>query len=141
MNGAFLVKVVPNGVLPMWHDYGDAGLDLYARHAGEIYGGERQIVELGIRTSFDIAYVALLLGRSGLAAKKGIDILGGVIDSTYRGEWGAILLNTSGNVLRYQAGDKVCQAIFVHCHHPLIVQTDELPPSDRGAGGFGSTGN
>lgn len=154
MNNIFVnVVIMPGGRLPTRKTEEDAGWDLYAVEPVVIDPLHRATVRLGICTEFSPGWVGLLLGRSGLARDSGIDILGGVIDSGYRGEWAAILFNSSGRDFKVAAGDKVCQVVFlpfgkvvrswgegemptVNTWAPVTV----LSESARGGAGFGSSG-
>jgi dUTP pyrophosphatase len=73
-------------------------------------------------------------------AARGITVMGGVIDSGYRGEWKVVLLNTAVGDYTLQAGDKVVQVIFIPCFHLKLTPVSKLEESIRGVGGFGSTG-
>ena len=134
------VMRVQGGKLPTWGSMGDAGLDLYSRDYLVVSPNKRRIVKLGIATSFDNRFVALLEDRSGLAAKHGLTVLAGVIDSAYRGEWGCVLYNSGDKPYTVEMGDRICQAIFVQIQHPRIQEVIELPPSGRGESGFGASG-
>lgn len=79
--------------------------------------------------------------RSGLALKKGIDIGAGVIDEDYRGEVGAILFNLNSEPFEVRKGDRIAQFICEHIVYPELEEVDELDNTERGAGGFGSTGS
>lgn len=73
-------------------------------------------------------------------AARNFHVLGGVIDSNYRGEWSLILANLNDEDTALHAGDKVAQALLLPCHRPTPERVEELSPSDRGPSGFGSTG-
>lgn len=135
------------GNVPMKAHENDAAYDLYAAESMFLAPGRRATVSLGIKTAFDGKnYVAILYGRSGLASKNGIDILGGVIDGNYRGTWKAVVLNTGFDVLKIQPGDRICQVVFHKRYDPEITLTDNIEEAgkkyddDRGANGMGSTG-
>jgi dUTP pyrophosphatase len=78
--------------------------------------------------------------RSGLAVKYGIDVLAGVIDSTYRGEWKVVLHNTSNTTFSFAKGDRIAQAIPERISNDNFEFVDELTETVRGSGGFGSSG-
>ena len=78
--------------------------------------------------------------RSGLAAKNGLDVLAGVIDSDYRGEIVCVLYNTGDETIKLPAGSKICQLIIEKIITPTAVWSDEINETERGSGGFGSTG-
>lgn len=122
-------------------EYGNAGYDLYAAEAGTIRPGERAMVSVGIATSFSPNYYMRVAPRSGLAVKNGVDVLAGVIDSSYRGEWKVILHNSDSLIsYAYNIGDRIAQAIpeVISTEHFEIV--DILDESKRSDNGFGSTG-
>ena len=119
---------------------GNAGFDLYVTEEGSIGPGERAIVPVGICTSFSPEYYMRIAPRSGLAAKAGINVLAGVVDSSYRGEWKVILHNTSKLHFDWEIGDRVAQAIPEKISTDQFEFVESLSETDRGNGGFGSTG-
>jgi dUTP pyrophosphatase len=92
--------------------------------------------------SFEIpeGYVGLVWPRSGLSVKRGIDVLAGVIDSGYRGEVRVCLYNTSHDWLEVKEGDRIAQILFQEVPQFQLQEVDILQNSDRGEGGFGSSG-
>ena len=128
--------------LPRSAHEGDAGLDLRITNDVTLRPGERATVGTGIAVEIPQGCVGLIFPRSGLASKYGITLLSsvGVIDSGYRGEIGAILINTSDETITLDAGTRVCQLVvmpFVPCE---LVTVEELSETERGTAGFGSTG-
>jgi dUTP pyrophosphatase len=119
---------------------GNAGFDLYATEDGIIAPGQREAVPVGISTSFSPEYYMRVAPRSGLAVKSGVDVLAGVIDASYRGEWKVILHNTSQTYFDYAIGDRIAQAIPEKISTEEFEFVDSLLATERGAGGFGSTG-
>jgi dUTP pyrophosphatase len=119
---------------------GNAGFDLYATEEGSIAPNERMMVPVGICTSFSPEYYMRVAPRSGLAVKSGINVLAGVIDSSYRGEWKVILHNTSTNYFHFEIGDRIAQAIPEKISTEEFTFVERLNDTERGAGGFGSTG-
>ena len=119
---------------------GNAGFDLYATEEGSIAPNERMMVPVGICTSFSPEYYMRVAPRSGLAVKSGINVLAGVIDSSYRGEWKVILHNTSTTYFHFEIGDRVAQAIPEKISTEEFTFVERLNETERGAGGFGSTG-
>lgn len=119
---------------------GDAGFDLRASHTAGIEPGQRATIGLGILTEIPDGWCALLVGRSGLASKAGIDVLGGLIDARYRGEWKVVLQNNGVFEYPVHAGDRICQAIFLPVPVVNFTYGVTLSMTDRGAAGFGSTG-
>jgi dUTP pyrophosphatase len=130
-------------VLPTRAYAGDAGLDLHALEAVAIGPGERASVPTGIAVEIPDGCAGLVLPRSGLAARHGIALVNspGLIDSGYRGEIRVLLLNTDRTAsFEVAAGDRIAQLVIVRHEAPAIVEVDELAESERGGGGFGSTG-
>jgi dUTP pyrophosphatase len=127
------------GFIPKWGDPGDAALDLKASVDMAIKAGQRDTVPLGIASEFPPTYVALIKDRSGLAS-KGYYIHGGVIDSSYRGEWKVIIENATTDAFGICRGDRIAQVIFVSAFHLLVEEVDKLQDSVRGVSGFGSSG-
>lgn len=119
---------------------GNAGFDLYAAEYGSIAPNERCTVAIGISTSFNPEYYMRIAPRSGLALKDGIDVLAGVIDSSYRGEWKVILYNTSNDSFSFSIGQRIAQAIPEKISTENFIFVEELSNSIRAEGGFGSTG-
>ncbi len=130
---------------PSFATAGSAALDLRACIDAPVVipAGGRALVPTGIAIALPSAeYVALLFARSGLAIKKGVALANGVgvIDSDYRGEIGVGLLNSGSEDYTVLPGDRIAQLMVVPVVQPELLFADELPETDRGAGGFGSTG-
>ena len=124
---------------------GSAGMDLCALldEPLTIAPGQRALVPTGLAIALPNAdYVALLFARSGLAVKHGITLSNcvGVVDSDYRGEVKVGLINQSDKAYEIAPGERIAQMVIMPVVVPNPVEADELPESDRGAGGFGSTG-
>jgi dUTP pyrophosphatase len=122
---------------------GDAGLDLHSLEDGVLGPGERASVRTGIAIEVPDGQAGLVLPRSGLAARQGIAIVNapGLIDSGYRGEIRVLLLNTDREQpFAIAKGDRIAQLVLVRVETPDIIEVDELAVSERGAGGFGSSG-
>jgi len=122
---------------------GDAGLDLYALEDGVLEPGERASIRTGIAVEIPDGEAGLVLPRSGLAARHGIALVNapGLIDAGYRGEIRVLLLNTDRDAaFTIGAGDRIAQLVLVRVQTPAVVEVEELEVSERGAGGFGSTG-
>jgi dUTP pyrophosphatase len=122
---------------------GDAGLDLYALEDGVLDAGERASIRTGIAIEIPEGEAGLVLPRSGLAARHGIALVNapGLIDAGYRGEVRVLLLNTD-RLLSFElaAGDRIAQLVLVKVQTPEVVEVEDLAVSERGAGGFGSSG-
>jgi dUTP pyrophosphatase len=97
------------------------------------------MIPLGIASQFKPGWVAHVWDRSGMG-KKGIKVLAGVIDSDYRGEWRACLINLTGQSHEVKKGDRVAQVVFVPCYIDGVKQVSAVRESDRGTSGWGSTG-
>lgn len=119
---------------------GDAGIDLYAGENHVIEPRSQGLVKVGISVSFSPDYYLRIAPRSGLALKYGIDVMAGVIDSSYRGELGVILRNHSGVPFIIERGDRIAQAVPEQISQEDFIIVENLDESSRGVGGFGSTG-
>jgi dUTP pyrophosphatase len=122
---------------------GDAGLDLYALEDGVLGPGERASIRTGVAVEIPDGRAGLVLPRSGLAAKHGVALVNapGLIDAGYRGEVRVLLLNTDRAApFEIAPGDRIAQLVLVRVETPAVVEVQELALSERGAGGFGSSG-
>lgn len=130
--------------LPQYATPQSAGVDLRADIDSEIILPplERTIVPTGLYLEIPAGYEAQVRPRSGLAAKKGVTVLNapGTIDADYRGEVGVILVNLSQEPFTIVPGERVAQMVFARCEQVEWIESDSLEESERGAGGFGSTG-
>jgi len=135
-----LEVIVLGEALPEYASGGAAGADLRASGPVVIPPGGRAIVPTGLRIEIPAGHVGLVWPRSGMAVRHGIDTLAGVIDSDYRGEVGVVLVNHGSEPFRIEPGDRVAQLLVQSVDRPRFVRQDELAGSDRGSGGFGSTG-
>ena len=133
----------PDLPLPEHATPGDAGVDLYAREAGSLEPGERALVPTGIAVAVPEGYVGLIAPRSGLAIKHGISLVNspGILDSGYRGEIRAVVINDGHEPFHFSRGDRIAQLVVVPFAEQHFEVVEELPDSDRGDGGFGSTGS
>ena len=119
---------------------GDAGLDVYSSEDTIIKAGERGVVKTGIAIALERGYVALVWDKSGLAVKRGIKTMAGVIDSGFRGEVGIVLFNTSKEDFKIEKHDKIAQILIQKIEQAEIEEVETLDETQRGEGGFGSTG-
>lgn len=146
-------KLSPNAVLPQYATPGSAGLDLCAcldgpltleRHTTGADQGRWNCAKVptGLAMAIPEGYVGLIFARSGLATKHGLTPANcvGVIDSDYRGEIVVALVNLGAEDYVIQPGERVAQLVIVPFAQPTLTETDALPQTVRGAGGFGSTG-
>ena len=138
------ISVDDESLLPAYASTGDAGCDLRSAGWYLISAGKRVLVRTGVKLALPPGIVALVHPRSGLALKSGITVLNapGTIDSGYRGEVGVILYNASDWDFVIERGDRIAQLVFQH-HLTAsfdVVKDTELDETERGEGGFGSTG-
>ena len=129
--------------MPRYQHDGDAGLDLSSRIDLVLAPGGRATVPTGIAVAIPSGYAGLVLIRSGLAARHGIQCVNspGLIDSGYRGEIAVIMLNTDKrDSFVVSRGDRIAQLLIQRVEEVALVKADELDETARGAGGFGSTG-
>jgi dUTP pyrophosphatase len=139
-----LVRLDPELPLPVYARPGDAGADLYARTGATIpAGGGRALIPTGVAVAIPEGYAGFVQPRSGLALRHGVTLANspGLIDSGYRDEVAVILVNTDPNQeFEVRRGDRIAQLVIQRVETALFLAVGELPPSDRGLGGFGHTG-
>lgn len=138
-----VAKLHVDAQVPQRNGQGDAGYDVFAVEDAVIDPQEWKGVGTGITLEFPSDCYARVAPRSGLAFKKGIHVLAGVVDSSYRGEIRAILFNHGKVPVEIQKGDRIAQIIFERIYTPDVLTEaplEELTNTNRGAGGFGSTG-
>lgn len=128
------------GSLPDYASPGAAGADLRASEAVLIPPRGRAAVPTAVRLEIPPGHVGLVWPRSGLAVRHGIDTLAGVIDSDYRGEVRVVLVNHGEEPFRIAPGDRVAQLLVQRVESARFVSVARLEESERGAGGFGSSG-
>lgn len=129
--------------IPVRSREGDAGLDLHAAEPAHIGPGERWQVKTGLAVEIPSGHAGLVLPRSGLALKHGISLVNspGLIDPGFRGEIGVLLLNNDpADIFRIEPGDRIAQLLVVGFSELTPVETADLSETERGDGGFGSTG-
>jgi dUTP pyrophosphatase len=139
-----VARLDQRALLPTRPYPGDAGLDLYALEGGVLAPGARAVIRTGIAVEIPLGQAGLVLPRSGLAARHGVTVVNspGLIDSGYRGELKVLLLNTDPRIaFELVPGDRIAQLVLVRIETPSPVEVDALGLSDRGTGGFGSTGS
>jgi dUTP pyrophosphatase len=137
-----LVRVSEHAVVPVRAYDGDAGLDLAASERVELEPGARALVGTGIAVAIPAGHAGFVQPRSGLAAKHGITIVNapGLVDAGYRGELRVVLLNTDREqTFVVEPGMRIAQLVVIPVATPQPVEVDELPASERGERGFGSS--
>ena len=135
-------KIHPDATLPSYAHASDAGMDVRSVEDVTVPAKGRVLVHTGLVMLLPPMYEAQVRPRSGLALKHGITVLNtpGTIDSGYRGEVGVILANFGDSDFQVKKGDKVAQIVVAPVVHAEIGVASEIDETDRGAGGFGSTG-
>lgn len=135
-------RLDPELPLPSHAREDDAGLDLLAAEAFTIEPGGRALVPTGIAVAIPAGHAGLVLPRSGLALRQGVTVLNapGLIDAGYRGEIKVLLINHDRAAATIARGDRIAQLVVQRVERAELVEVAELPASDRGQGGFGSTG-
>ena len=135
------VKNLGGGRIPSYHYEGDAGLDLYTSETVTLEPGEIKSIPTRIALEIPKGYVGLVWDKSGLAMKRGLKVLGGVVDSGYRGEIIIGMVNLSKESYRFARGEKVAQMVIQEKEFVVIEEVEELEEeTDRGEKGFGSSG-
>lgn len=138
-----LTRLDPGVPVPSYATPGDAGADLVTTTDVVIEPGERVIVGTGVAIALPEGYAAFVHPRSGLAARVGLSVVNtpGTIDSGYRGEIRICLINHDPREpIELRRGDRIAQLVVQRVEHAVFREVDELTDSQRGAGGYGSTG-
>ena len=136
------MKVSPSAILPRYAHEGDAGMDLCACEEAEIAPGGRALVRTGWTIALPNGYEGQVRPRSGLALKRGVTVLNspGTIDAGYRGEIGVVLANFGDAPFAVEPGMRIAQLVIAAVAEVAIEVSDTLSSSERGSGGYGSTG-
>lgn len=134
-----LKKMHPEAKVPFYATAGSAGCDFYATETAQILPGETKKIKTGIALEIPQGFVLKLEGRSGLSS-KGILKAGGIIDSDYRGEIQVLLHNSTTQPFAIEKGDRIAQGVFSPVPQAQFRETEELSDTQRGTGGFESTG-
>ena len=131
----------PHAIMPEYKTKGSAGVDLAIPQALNMQAGELTRVPLGFALEIPEGYEGQVRSRSGLAS-QGIIVMNqpGTIDSDYTGEVGVLLLNMSPTPVTFQRGDRIAQLVFNKVEQATFEESAELTETERGSGGFGSTG-
>lgn len=140
------IKIINKSVhkLPHYETIASAGMDLRANLTESVTLEPlgRTIIKTGLFIELPVGFEAQVRPRSGLAAKKGVTVLNapGTVDADYRGEIGVILVNLSNEAFTIENGERVAQLVIAKHERAEWVEVEELSSTDRGEGGFGSTG-
>jgi dUTP pyrophosphatase len=144
MDEAVPVKIAlsEGAILPSYQSENAAGMDLRCSEDFTLYPNERRLVGTGLRVAIPPGYEGKVRPRSGLALKRGLSLVNspGTIDADYRGEIGVILINHGADVVTFNAGDRIAQLVICPVARAEFVVVDQLDETERGEGGFGSTG-
>lgn len=137
------VKLTDGAPLPKHAKPGDAGLDLTTRKSAKLVPYETKMVGTGVAVEIPDGFVGLLFPRSGLSSKRGVNLANcvGVIDSGYRGEIMVPLHNITSRMQKVEKDERICQLVVVPFATCECVEVDKLADSERGEGGFGSSGS
>ena len=138
-----VTKLENDAVIPTYAKPGDAGADLYSISELVLTPGERALVKTGIAIALPNGYVGLVHPRSGLGLKNGISVVNtpGTIDAGYRGEIGVVLINHDlHESFQVKKGDRIAQLVIQKVENAQFKMVNQLPESERAAGGYGSTG-
>jgi len=136
------VRAEEDAPLPAYAREDDAGADVRAAEEAILAPGGRALVRTGLRAAIPPGYFIQVCPRSGFAAKYGVTVLNapGVIDASYRGEIGVILVNHGKEPFAVRRGDRIAQLVLLRAERIAWNPVTDLPSTDRGDGGFGSTG-
>ena len=135
-------KIDKNALLPSYAHKEDAGMDIFSNEDLIIQPQEWKLVKTGFSMELPKGYEAQVRSKSGLSLKSGIVVLNspGTIDENYRGEVGVIVMNASKNAYHIELHQKIAQMVINKVEHLKCVEVDNISTSNRGEGGFGSTG-
>ncbi len=135
-------KLHPDAIVPKYQTAGAAGVDLCSVEDVTIGEGDKALVATGLSMAIPQGWEGQVRPRSGLAAKSALTVLNtpGTIDSDYRGEVKVILINHGHGVFHVRKGDRIAQMVFTPVAQADFAEVEDLESTDRGAGGFGSTG-
>jgi dUTP pyrophosphatase len=136
-------RLDPDLPLPRYARASDAGLDLHAAARVVIAPGARAVVGTGLAVAIPPGFAGFVLPRSGLALRRGVTVLNapGLVDAGYRGELQVLLINHDATEsVTLERGERIAQLVVQAVEHVELVEVEDLSASERGAGGFGSTG-
>jgi dUTP pyrophosphatase len=137
------IALTEGAVLPAYQTEHAAGMDLRCVDDFTLYPNERRLVGTGLKVAIPAGFEGQVRPRSGLALKHGISMVNtpGTIDADYRGEIGVILINHGADVVTFNAGDRIAQLVICPVARAELIVVDTLEETERGEGGFGSTGH
>ena len=139
-----IIRLIDDAIIPIYAKPGDAGADLVAAEAVLLEaGGGRALISTGVAIAIPEGFAGFVQPRSGLALKHGIACLNtpGLIDSGYRGELKVLLINTDPNeTFEVKKGERIAQLVIQKVEECNFQEVEELPDSERGETGFGSSG-
>jgi dUTP pyrophosphatase len=135
-------KLNSDAIIPAYQTKEAAGFDLHSIEDVIINPGERKLIGTGLAFEIEKGYEIQIRPRSGLAYKHGITVLNtpGTIDSDYRGEIKVLLINHAKEAFEIKKGDRIAQAVVAPVIQAEIIEVEKLSDTERGSGGFGSTG-
>ncbi len=133
-------KLYDDVIIPSYALEGDAGLDVFSRENVIIEPMKRYIFHTGFALEIPKGYCSLIWDKSGVSMKRGLKVMGGVLDYTYRGEYTICLLNTGNESQEFKKGDKIAQILIQPIITANIIEVENLSETKRGAGKWGSTG-
>ncbi len=133
-------KLTETAVIPLLAYDTDAGFDLCTDEDFAVLPGEQAVVSTGIAVAIPVGYVGLVWDKSGIATKRLVKTMAGVIDAGYRGEVKVALINMGAETQVFKQGEKIAQMLIQPVAHPATLEVEDLDGTDRGEKGFGSTG-
>ncbi len=133
-------KLTPTAILPKYANPGDAGLDIYADETVVLQPNEKKTIKTGIAFALPPNHVGLVWDKSGLASKFHLHTFAGVIDESYRGELQIVIGNFGSASYTIEKGKKIAQLLVQPISYTSVEEVSELAETQRGSGGFGSTG-
>ena len=136
-----VVKLHEDMTTPHYAHPGDAGIDLRSAEEMVLKAGETKVVPAGIKMAIPEGYVGLVWDKSGHAAKRSIHTMAGVIDSGYRGEIGVVMKNLGNEDFQITKDMKIAQILIQPVVQANLIESNDLDDTNRGEGGFGSTGD
>lgn len=132
-------KLNPKAKLPTRAHSTDCGADIFCLEGAILNPGEGKLFKTGIAGEFPVGFVGMICDRSSMA-KRGLKVAGGIVDPGFTGELGVVLRNITSAQLTITEGDKIAQLLMIPVATPEIIEVAELPNSERGIKGWGSSG-